>query len=286
MALTPPPKEVRQRSILRNSNSSSEGATGRSSMLTLERRKLLLRVADVFFYGGESPLPEVDVVFFFHSAAPQGRAREVRTLHLDLSRSEDALFAQCARNNRYKISRAGARDGLSFRMFSKPSEQQTATFLAFYDGFARGMGLAGVSSHKVRKIEALRSTGGLWISRIQAPDGEDLCYHSYIVDGRRARLFHSASHFRAEEGSARRSLIGRANRYLHWRGILHFKALDLAIYDFGGLTPGSEEHRNIDEFKLSFGGAPVTEFSGVEGRTLLGRIATCFVDRGPRATQD
>ncbi len=251
-------------------------------MLTLERRKFFLRIADVFFYDGDSPLPEVDVAFFYHSAAPLGRSRGVRTLHLDLSRSEAELFARCARNNRYKISRAGDRDGLDFRMLTSPSEQETAAFLAFYDEFARAMGLVGVSPHWVRRIEALRAAGGLTISRIQGPDGDDLCYHSYIVDDRRARLFHSASHFRAEEGSTRRSLIGRANRYLHWRGILQFQALELAIYDFGGLTPGSEAHRNIDEFKLSFGGTPVTEFNGVQGRTLPGRIAARLVDRRPR----
>ena len=95
--------------------------------------------------------------------------------------------------------------------------------------------------------------------------GEDLVMHSYVVDpaAGRATQWHSVSQFRGAEDSAKRRLISRANRLLHWRDIEHFKAQGLRIFDLGGYAYNTEDEglKRINEFKDSFGGALVEESS-------------------------
>ncbi len=76
-----------------------------------------------------------------------------------------------------------------------------------------------------------------------------------ICDREEARLLHSASCFREE--SADQSLIGRANKRLHWEDIKYFKQKGLLRYDWGGISD-FENPNGIDEFKLKFGGEKIT----------------------------
>jgi hypothetical protein len=194
------------------------------------------------------------------------------SLHLDLRRSEDELFADLGRNNRYKINRAGKQDVAAVESVDHPTSADVDRFAAFFDHFAGAKGLRPASLPALR---AMREAGALRLSRSRGHDGEDLCHHAHVAHDGRAVLLHSASHYRDAADSARRSMIGRANRHLHWMDIRRFKASGLAVYDFGGLAldPGNAELQAIDEFKLSFGGRRVTEYWGVETRTLKGWIA-------------
>jgi hypothetical protein len=242
-------------------------------MLALHSRKFLVRVARVFFYeGGDAALPDADVLFLSQSAVPMGSSREFRTLHLDLTLDEATLLAQCAKTTQYEVRRATTRDPLSFVLMAKPTEDELRGFLAFQRRFARAKGLKPASECRVR---ALARAGALRLSVVRDAENADLCWHGHVVDGRRARLLYSASHFRDADALSVRALLGRANRGLHWVEIVRFKTQGLSVYDFGGLALDSADPglRRIAEFKAGFGGKPVTEFHCSVGRTLLGRLA-------------
>lgn len=100
--------------------------------------------------------------------------------------------------------------------------------------------------------------------------GEMLVFHSYIRDEKDTRLLHSASCFREE--SADQSMIGRANKRLHWEDIKYFKTKGLLRYDWGGISD-FENPNGIDEFKLKFGGDKITYYNVFTGNTLLGKAA-------------
>lgn len=250
-----------------------------SPVLILERKKFFLRVADVYFCDRVDDLTSVDVAFLVQTSVPFDRLKNFRTLHIDLTQSEDELFSACSKRNRYQIRRAETKDPVDVRMPSEPKESETSTFLDFYDRFARSKHLPELTAYQKGVVRNLNAARALKLSRVVSSDGACLCHHSYITDDRRARLYHSASHYRELEDSSERALIGRANRYLHWRDILFFKHEGFSIYDFGGLTPGSTVHQNIDDFKMSFGGTPVTEFSGVRPMSALGRLGLRFLSR-------
>jgi len=241
-------------------------------MIALTRRKGPLRLVTAYFAESVAELPPADVAFLFQATKPLGRSRPFRTLHLDLGLDEDRLFGDCSKNNQYKIRRASGRDGLEFETLRRPTAEELGAFAAFYDRFAEGKGL---SPCDLPNLQALRAAGGAIVSRVTAGDGEILCQHLYVADGERCRLLHSASHFREVEDSARRSLIGRANRALHWHDIRSSKQEGHRIYDFGGFAIDSPDPvvRRIAEFKASFGGSPVVEHHGAVGLTPLGRLA-------------
>ena len=71
-----------------------------------------------------------------------------------------------------------------------------------------------------------------------------------------------------------RSMIGRANRWLHWRDIAAFKEQGYAIYDLGGWYAGSGDYEklSINKFKEGFGGVIQINYNAVEPISLKGKV--------------
>lgn len=69
-------------------------------------------------------------------------------------------------------------------------------------------------------------------------------------------LLYSASLFRTSDHATDRAAAGRANRFLHWHDMLHFKMSGCATYDPGGIDVfgRSWETARIASFKRGFGG--------------------------------
>ena len=59
-----------------------------------------------------------------------------------------------------------------------------------------------------------------------------------------------------------RDVSGRANKSLHWFEINQLKNRGLKYYDFGGISLNGET-KNIDKFKMAFGGKVVTEYNAI-----------------------
>jgi hypothetical protein len=100
-----------------------------------------------------------------------------------------------------------------------------------------------------------------------------LVWHAYVMSGSTAGLLHSSSRFREGE-SDYRALVGRANRWLHWKDMLQFRALGMQRYDWGGLfgDESTPERAGINNFKKSFGGQLVRSFDCTLPRSLRGRV--------------
>ncbi len=244
--------------------------------LHIDRRKAGLRVRDVFFAEDARQLPPggADLLYFLQSPVATPRSTDFYTSLIDLRQDEEALLEGINKGVRYEIRRARDKDGLQ-AAFCKPDASQFARFVAFYDAFAasRELGLANRD-----KLVALRAAGALelaWIPDPAAAEAAWLCAHAYIVDGRRTRLYHSASPT-GEAATADRQRIGRANKLLHWQALQHFKAAGIACYDMGGISMG-EALKAIDDFKRSFGGELAREFNRIEAASLRGRLALALL---------
>ena len=93
-----------------------------------------------------------------------------------------------------------------------------------------------------------------------ADDRAPLAAHVILLDPPRARLLMSATIDRSER--TRAQIAGRLNRLLHWHELLHYKELGFSFYDFGGVElDRSSSLYPISQFKLSFGGEVVDEFT-------------------------
>lgn len=244
--------------------------------LYIDRRKTGLRVRDVFFAEHARQLPpgKVDLLYFLQSPVATPRSTDFYTSLIDLRQDEDALLEGINKGVRYEIRRARDKDGLQ-ASFCAPDQGQLDAFFAFYDAFAASRELTLANRDK---LSALRAAGALqlaWIADPAAVDASWLCAHAYIVDGRRTRLYHSASPV-GEAATADRQRIGRANKLLHWQALQHFKAAGVDCYDMGGISMG-EALKAIDDFKRSFGGELVKEFNRIEAASLRGRLALALL---------
>lgn len=244
--------------------------------LYIDRRKSGLRVRDVFFAEGGVQLPpgRCDLLYFLQSPVAGPGSTDFYTSLIDLRPGEDALLEGIHKGVRYEIRRARDKDALQ-AAFCKPDAAGLDRFFAFYDAFAASRTLAPANRDK---LAALRAAGALelaWIADPAGPDAPWLCAHAYIVDGRRTRLYHSASPV-GEAATADRQRIGRANKLLHWQALQHFKAAGFACYDMGGISLG-EELKAIDDFKRSFGGELVREFNRIEAASVRGRVALALL---------
>lgn len=194
--------------------------------------------------------------------------RPFDTLVVDLNPVPDEILKGFSSGTRYEVRRAEKSDELSVDMYFQPLNEVDA-FCKFYDLFASTKGLPRARPEHLRRyIES----SNLVLSKVIHAD-QAIVWHAYYCASGRARLLHSASTFRSEAG-ANRNLIGRANRYLHWRDILRFKEAGYRQYDLGGWTQPAlcdAEKQRINEFKEGLGGAPLREFNYTYATSLKGR---------------
>jgi len=223
------------------------------------------------WYDEELPCDSgVDIVMYRQRAAPIAGARCAPFLSsvTDLSLEAGEIRDQFGKDCRYKIRRAETKDGLHLE-FVLDAENRLDEFCAFFDAFARQKSYQPADRQwldaacKARQL-ALASA---------SQNGEALVWHAYVMSGKAAGLQYTGSWFRNRE-SEYRALVGRANRWLHWRSMLRFKEMGITRYDWGGLfeDESAPEHAGINNFKRDFGGQPVRTYECTAPVTLRGSI--------------
>ncbi len=235
------------------------------------QKKKSLRIAE-FWADERAESVHVDLVRWFQQpeALPEMFCRKFFTILIDLTRDEEQIFAAIKKDTRYEIRRAESKDNLTCEMLI-PDADALSAFCDYYDHFARQKAQALIDRSWLKLLmdaEALR------LSRIRNAEGDNLVWHSYHWANRRATLLNSASLFRESDDAARRQLIGRANRLLHWQDMLSFKAAGAERYDLGGWYDGStnEQRLKINHFKEEFGGEVVKNYICEQATTLRGRL--------------
>ncbi|HHJ10648.1 MAG TPA: hypothetical protein ENK25_07120 [Bacteroidetes bacterium] len=134
------------------------------------------------------------------------------------------------------------------------------SFIAAYNAFNKHRKLEGTITEKKLKIYG----DALIVRMAYQKDSPIVVYHSYLLDRsiQRVRALHSVSNsWNPELNNEERSLIGCANRYLHYQDMLFFREQGFVTYDFGGYAyqTTDESLRGINNFKDSFGGILVEE---------------------------
>lgn len=172
------------------------------------------------------------------------------TLHSDLSLTEDVLLQQFSSTCRNEVRRS-IKDGIVC------SEQKNIDeYISFFNDFASQKAINGVDAKRVA------SYGKNFIVFKAELDGEVLAMHSLLVDYDSSIVLLLTSANARFEDSKKRTIIGRANRYLHYYEMLYFKEHGLKIYDWGGIAKEDDVVVNpglkgVNDFKLSFGGTQI-----------------------------
>lgn len=221
----------------------------------------------------DEPPPEdadVDVLVHRYRTAPVPRARNLplHSLRTDLTPPAEAIMAAFEESCRRQIRRAARDDGLRHELWAQP-DGELAEFAAFYDRFAQQKGLWRADRHWLARAAEARQ---LTLSSA-VRDGERLVWHAHLRAGSTVQLATSASLYRGTSDE-HRSLVARANRWLHWQDMLAFKAERALHYDWGGMfaDESTPERAGINRFKRTFRGAPVLAYECSVPVTLRGRV--------------
>jgi hypothetical protein len=220
----------------------------------------------------EEPPPDagVDILVYRYRPEPIANAHTtpLQSLQTNLAAGPDEILARFEESCRRQIRRAERQDPLRHQLFAEAAEA-LEEFTEFYDRFARQKGLWLADRHWLARAAAARQ---LALSCVSC-DGERLVWHAHLCAGRTAQLAHSASLYRSMNED-QRPLVARANRWLHWRDMLAFKAAKALCYDWGGMfaDESTPESAGINRFKRTFGGAPVLAYECTVPVTLRGRL--------------
>lgn len=250
-------------------------------MIDVLYQKKFLKVNQIW-YPGKTAIAELlrqgrkaDILFVHGVAAEETKGRfcgwqEYHTCMNDITLPEEEMLAAVNKAVRYQFRRS-EKDQIAIRFYTKSDIEQAPELLsAFADIYERMYQSKGSDTRlNLSAVKKYLEADGILFSAVWRA-GELLLFHSYICDDTDARLLHSASCFREE--SADQSMIGRANKRLHWEDILYFKKKGLLRYDWGGISD-FDNPNGIDEFKLKFGGDKITYYNVFAGNTLLGKLA-------------
>lgn len=171
------------------------------------------------------------------------------TVELNLEQDVDTIYGNFRNTVKQEI-RKSEKEGVVCDF----EQNKVDEFVAFYNDFANAKKIYPTSKQRVVEL------GNNLEMCFANLNGEMLVAHTYLVDKEVgiARLYHSAS--RRLDETVDRNVIGRANKLLTYKDILHFKEKGYKILDFGGYADNTEDKslKGINEFKLSFGGEKVT----------------------------
>ena len=228
------------------------------------------RYGELWFDEVAPANPGVDILRYRCRPAPMPEARVSAFLSMvtELGPAPDEIASAFSKDCRYKIRRAETKDGLASEWLADPASR-LAEFCAFFDAFARQKDHEPCDQ---QWLQAACEARQLMLTRA-CREGETLVWHAYLVAGDRAWLQYSASCFRDKDNDYR-ALVGRTNRWLHWRSLLRLREMGLARYDWGGLFEDESipEQAGINAFKKSFGGRTERTYNCTVPVTLKGRI--------------
>ncbi|WP_409253096.1 hypothetical protein V1502_03950 [Bacillus sp. SCS-153A] len=246
-------------------------------MLEVKYKSRIFHITETYSYG--DPPSVTGTAFHMHSCllpdsvSPLKRSegsftfqKLFRTLLIDLEKDKQELFNDFSKKVRYEIKRA-ERQGVKYSEIHKPSDKEIEEFTKSFNKFAAEKKIRPCNSNK---LKAYRNKNAFVITRANVEESF-LCSHGYIFDGERAIMLYSFS-FKNTDDTEQRNLIGRANRYLHWRSILSFKKKGGKWYDLCGLSLDKNELQGINRFKKGFGGMEADELKTYRGKNLLGKF--------------
>ncbi len=225
---------------------------------------------NLIYYHKNEDLSKSDINVFIEAYEKPDKKYEIkRTLFSDLTFTEEELFNKIEKNCKYKIRRADNKDELTIKFYynTNLTDDIVEQFIKFYDSFTKNKGFD--ESCDKGMLKKMKEDGKLMISFSYQNDVL-LVAHAYVVGEDIVRLWYSCSSYRNSDNQFR-SLVGRANRNLHWKDMLYFKEKAVKIYDWGGISD-REEIKNITAFKKEFGGDEKVLYNYRVVKTFKGKL--------------
>lgn len=253
-------------------------------MLIVSKKNKGIPIIDCWY--AEHALVMDGVIRYQEAEKPIGnKLQKFETLLSDLREEEEAILSHYSKNCRYEVRRA-PKEGVvcAAKCGKEITEQDIIAFTDFFEQFWASKGVSYREKEKCRAMMRQYAAAGAMAVTTASIGDKLLVYHTYILDGRRVRLYQSASMFRTDE-SITTKIVGFANRYLHYQDMLFFKKMGKEQYDWGGAGE-SGDVESITKFKESFGGEKAVFYNGEEVRGAMPKLYHAAAELIGRITKD
>jgi hypothetical protein len=174
----------------------------------------------------------------------QERGGQRTSLRLDLTKSEDEIFANFRKNSRYEVRRA---ERMNVSVVPGSTDAEIEEFLTLHSRLAARKGFAAESPEDLRGalrwLTTADSRGALLLACI-----ENQVYGGAVIGRAGRRCWYVW-------GAAEKHENFNVGHILQWRALLWAKSHGCNEYDFGGYTPGATS--GPAWFKAGFGGSVV-----------------------------
>ena len=241
------------------------------------RKKLLSKIAEIWYNYNEKPNKKIDVLrykFVEQKNKIMFSFEELYTILIDLLASEDELSSCIKKNTRYEINRAKNKDGIICENLLEPGKnnpEAVEKYIKYYNDFAHSKNRSDLLFGDIEQFIGAKN----YCIRYARKENEIITMHAYVISDNTARLQQSCSLFRNSSDPEYKNMVARANRLLHWEDIIYFKNMGLPIYDLGGWYGGNinKEQLLINQFKESFGGIKKKEYSYIVPVSFFGYVS-------------
>ena len=241
--------------------------------------RITIRIGEIYFTEERQPDgPKADLIHFVGILTPRQEPQwgKSHTLLIDLSKDPETLLKEMDSGTRYEVRRAQSKDQLTLAVTDSSIPKNVEVFCDYYDEFAKSKSLRPVFRGRMRELAQHKN---LLLTSASDAHGNILVQHAHLVMAERALLLYSASGFRQADDSAMRSLVGRANRLLHWQDMMTAMKSRIPLYDMCGVdvTNRSPETTRIAQFKQGFGGRVAPSFSRTIAASFKGIAAQAIL---------
>ncbi|MCP3684257.1 MAG: GNAT family N-acetyltransferase [bacterium] len=229
-------------------------------MLNIEKRVLLFKTKDIHFAEYPYDVDGCDAVTFVDCTDKVDTEdfvyRKKLTFVIDLTQDIEVIFNDMSKSStRQRIKRA-EKDGTRIH-----TNKHFDEFYKINKRFQQSKGFGTTLDIMTQSTNFMKRYSTLFAAEYE---GEILGGHLYLEDENHIKLWHSASK-RLETDKQKATIIGRANRLLHWEAIKYAKEKGLKEFDWGGMWPQEEadtdeKKKAINSFKSSFGGEVATRY--------------------------
>ena len=240
------------------------------------RRKFkLIRLKDVYYASQvQGEHSGYDAIYYFNCQHSSKKAKEFKTMLIDLSREPKEILASFCKKTRAQVKKGLSDNRLTFNICEYPTAQDLENYCSAYDYFAKQKQI--LRSHK-GLLNILNSENMLIIATVLI-DNEKLCQFALIDLEDKMVCYHGYNtRFSFLDNAEKVKLISQANRALEYYCMIYAKESGKKYYDLCGLTldPDNILTSNVDHYKKGFKGEVITEYNFIKPVTAVG-MAFCF----------
>ncbi|PLS01097.1 peptidoglycan bridge formation glycyltransferase FemA/FemB family protein [Neobacillus cucumis] len=189
---------------------------------------------------------------------------------LDLSKEEQDIYNNFNKSIKYEIRKASEKDGLIYSEYENATDEQLLNFSRFFNSFAKEK---NIDKCVLEKLFTLRNNDSLLMTVISDEQNNILVAHCMLLDRDNSQSYglYSVSARFSKSNSSEKRLVGRANKYLHWKEIQTVKQRGFKWYNMGGVVAG-KEGEGINEFKMKLGGVRGYDLKIYHSNSFIGNI--------------